>query len=225
MRPRMLFFLSFAVCACALAGAKPAHTLKPLDKAPEGVSDVIAAAVDPNGYRVAGPDGPVCDIWLGNNLDVKPNFQPTLSIKYPFPQGVFLGVLRVPEGSEFTDFRGQELESGVYTLRYGQQPMDGNHIGTSELADFVLAIPAEDDKEPFPINFVQQLHTKSAAAAGTMHPAIFSLLPPEGVEKQANLQHDEEHEFWILNAAGTTESNAKKMPVVLRMVVIGETDI
>ena len=45
----------------------------------------------------------------------------------------------------FTDFRGQEIKKGVYTLRYGQQPEDGNHIGTSELADFLLAIPAGVD--------------------------------------------------------------------------------
>ena len=90
--------------------------------------------------------------------------------------GQLIGALRVPEGTTFTDFRGQEIKPGVYTLRYGQQPQDGNHIGTSELADFLLALPAEADTELKPIADADALSQKSAEAAGSTYSAPRSSL-------------------------------------------------
>ena len=104
-----------------------------------------------------GPKGTICDVSFVKSLAVRPGFKPELNVKYPFTSGQLIGVLRVSKKASFTDFRGQELKAGVYTLRYGQQPEDGNHIGTSEVYDFLLALPAKIDQDPKPLNLLDEL--------------------------------------------------------------------
>ncbi|HUG90680.1 MAG TPA: hypothetical protein VML55_07605, partial [Planctomycetaceae bacterium] len=145
MTLRPVFFLTFACCAGLLVASEPTHKLEAVKELPKGLSAKVAAEFSPQGHRVVGPDGPVAELWLAKSAAVKPGFKPTLNVKYPFTPGQLIGALRVLEGTTFTDFRGQEITPGLYTLRYGQQPQDGNHIGTSDLADFLLALPAESD--------------------------------------------------------------------------------
>ena len=210
--------------SCLPTTADDDHELKTVKEPPKGLSEDIAGKINAEGYRVEGPDGPVCDVWLAKKLEVKAKFTPSLSVNYPFTPGQFFGVLRVPEGSTYSDFRGQELSSGTYTLRYGQQPEDGNHIGTSDLADFLLALPAKIDKSSKTISGFDELSSRSAKSAGATHPAIFSLLPAEDEVEEADLIHDEDYEFWILsfNGAGAKGDKAVKVPV--RLVTIGQSE-
>lgn len=226
MSLRPVFFLTFACCAGLLAAAEPSHKLDAVKELPEGLSPKIAAELDPQGHRVSGPDGPVAEVWLAKSVAVKPGFKPSLNVKYPFTPGQLIGALRVPEGTTFTDFRGQEIKPGVYTLRYGQQPQDGNHIGTSELADFLLALPAKADTELKPIADADALSQKSAEAAGSTHPAIFSLLPAEdGQGAKTSLEHVEEREYWIVQMSVSGAAGDEQVKVPLRLVVIGRSEV
>ena len=134
-----------------------------------------------------------------------------------------MGVLAVPKRADFLEFRGNELEQGTYTLRYGRQPMDGNHIGTSDLADFLVAIPAEKDEASGVMEDQQQMAELSAEASGTTHPAILSLQPAEDAA-EATLTHDEDRDFWILQlpAAVKRGDAAAKLPI--RLVVVGVSE-
>jgi len=208
------------LAVCILAGAKPAHKLEKTKGLPDGLSKKVAAGLAETGYRISGPKGAVVDVWFVQSASVKEGFQPTLMVKYPFKPGQLIGAMRIAKGQTYTDFRGQELKPGVYTLRYGQQPQDGNHIGTSALSDFFLALPAKMDTDPKTINVTNTLHQQSAKAAGSTHPAIFSLLPAEKAD-QPKLTHDEDDDFWILNLS-ITGSDKKSIP--LRMVVIGKSE-
>jgi hypothetical protein len=221
MKTRTWFFLAFAVSAAVLAGAAPVNKVEPIKEAPKGLSEKVAAIVGDQGTRVVGAKGPVAEIWFVKAAEVKAGFKPTLNVKYPFTPGELIGALRVPDGAKLSDFRGQQLDAGEYTLRYGQQPMDGNHVGTSELSDFILAVPAKDDTDPAPIKTPEQLHSKSAQASGSTHPAIFSLPPPKDAAETPALEHDAASDFWILNASLPAKADGK--PVPLRLVVIGQS--
>ena len=121
MRMRMMFAVVVAVVL--LTGSARADTkLEAVEALPEGLSKEVAAVVDAKGQRVVADGGPVCSVWLVKEISSKANFKPTLSVKYPFAPGELIGVLHVLAKSKFTDFRGQEIKAGVYTLRYGQQP-------------------------------------------------------------------------------------------------------
>lgn len=187
---------------------------------PDGLSKEIAAVVDAKGQRVVDKSGSVCSVWLVKEVPTKANFKPSLSVKYPFAPGELLGVLQVQAKSKYTDFRGQEIKAGVYTLRYGQQPEDGNHVGTSDLADFLLAIPAAVDTDPKPIALFKALSERSAKTAGSTHPAIFSLLPSEKPVEKPTLTHNAAKEHTMLSTTVPAKGGTK---VALRMVVIGKS--
>lgn len=195
--------------------------LTAVDGPPAGVNDAVKAVLAPTGHQVSADGSAICTIWLAKSLAVKSDFKPSLNVKYPFMPGQLIGVMRVDKASEFTDFRGQEVAAGVYTLRYGQQPVDGNHVGTSELYDFLLAIPAAKDADPAEIKSLEELIKKSAATAGSNHPAIYSLLPPAADAKAAAIEHDSSKDYWILTVIGKTPANAS---LPLKVVVVGRSE-
>lgn len=209
-----------ALCLVATTVWSAEGKLTAVSTAPAGVSDGVKAALAPGGQKVSVDGAAVCTLWLAKNLTTKDGFKPTLNVKYPFTSGQFLGVMQVEKKSEFTDFRGQEVPAGVYTLRYGQQPVDGNHVGTSELYDFVLAVPAAADADPAVTKSLEDLFKRSAKSAGSNHPAIYSLLPPAAAAKPS-VEHDSGKEYWILNLTG---QDAAGKPVPLKLVVIGKSE-
>ena len=226
IKARPLFYLMMAMSLCFLTAAATTttHKLQAVKTDPQGVSKKIADLLESSGYRVMGPKGAICDVSLVKSLAVQPGFKPTLNVKYPFASGQLIGVLRVSKNASFTDFRGQEIAAGVYTLRYGKQPEDGNHIGISEVYDFLLALPAKTDQDPKPLDLLDELHQRSAKSAGSTHPAIFSLLPAENRAEAASLSHDEDHDFWILNVTGSGKQKNKGIKVPIRIIVIGQSE-
>ena len=203
--------------------AAPAHKLARAKAVPKGVAAKIGTLIDPAGYQISSPKGPVCSVWLVKDVAIRDKFKPSLSVKYPFTNGQLVGLLQVHGKNGYTDFRGQELKPGVYTLRYGQQPEDGNHVGTSDLADFLLALPAKIDQDPKPIFGFDDLSSKSAKSAGATHPAIFSMLPAAKAIKTASVTHDDDHGFWILNVAAAAKTKTKAAKVNLRFIAIGRS--
>ncbi|MFG0333354.1 MAG: hypothetical protein ACF8TS_08340, partial [Maioricimonas sp. JB049] len=140
---RRFLLLSLVVTVTAASARADDYKLETLDSPPDDLPAAIAETISETGYRVEGPRRTHVDIWLAKAIAIRPEFSPTLSVKYPFTPGQLIGVIEVPRRSDLTDFRGQKMERGLYSLRYAQQPVDGNHIGTSELADFLVAIPAD----------------------------------------------------------------------------------
>lgn len=212
---------TLAIFSCAAAAAED-YKVAPVEGPPAGLSEKVTAALDPAGQRVSGPTGAYLDVWLAKELAVKEGFQPTLNVKYPFTSGQFVGAIRIPEGVEFKDFRGQQVQPGTYTLRYGRQPEDGNHIGTSDLYDFLLALPAAADQDPALIEDFDSLTATSAKSAEASHPAILSLLPPEANDKAPAVIHLADREFQVLSLSGKAAENK---PLPLRVVVVGQSEI
>ena len=132
----------FTACLLAAVAVRAdEHELETIEEAPKGLSPAITKLVNAEGFRITGEKGALADLWLLKDLAVEPDFKSSLSKLYAFQPGQLIGVLRIADGAEYSDFRGQAMKAGTYTLRYGLQPMDGNHVGTSETSDFLLALP------------------------------------------------------------------------------------
>lgn len=211
----VLFGASFAVA--------DDHDLKSVEGVPKGLSPEIEKLLDPAGYQITGDDGAVVEMWLLKSVAVKPKFKPNFTQMYPFQPGQLIGAIRVAEDVEYTDFRGQDIKPGTYTLRYGLQPMDGNHVGTSETYDFLLALPAKIDTKTDTIAGPDDLSEQSAKSAGSTHPAIFSLLDPSKVKKK-KLEHDDFTEHWVLSVVGKGKAEDKEVDVKVRLVVVGQSE-
>jgi hypothetical protein len=209
-----------------VAGARAAdQKVEPLKETPAGLSTDMAAAISETATRITGKDGVICDVWLAKEIPLKPKFKSSLRIKYPFQTGQLVGVIRFPEKSKPNDFRGQALKPGTYTLRYGLQPDDGNHLGTSEIRDFLVGCPPKTDTNPKRIEEIKDLFKLSSSAAGSTHPAIFLLLPPpDKPYEAAAVIHDDEKNLLIFQANANGKDDEKPVPVPLSVVTVGKTE-
>src|SRR5262249_21712282 len=106
----------------------------------------VRAVLADQGYRVVDGQGkPYAEIWLRKAVPAseKPA-GPKGALLFPFlAEGELLGALRFP--AEGHDNRDQTIAPGVYTLRYGLQPVNGDHLGVSPYRDYALLLPAVKD--------------------------------------------------------------------------------
>lgn len=210
---------SAAVLMVAFSSVADDYTLEKVETAPKGLAKDVSMVLSPVGYRVVGPDGPLCELWLRKDIPTNVEFQATQNLHYPLTSGELIGAIQVPRRAKFADFRDQSLKPGTYTLRYGKQPQDGNHIGTSDYSDFLLALLAKEDESSANVDDVDQLQESSAEAAGGTHPAIFQLLPLEESDEPATLVHLEDHDFWVLQLKKGSDN-----PIALRLIVVGHAE-
>ena len=128
------------------------YSAQPLKEAPPAgdLSEDIAAKLAPTGWKVMqGEKRVVCEIWPAKAWAAKADFAPSDTVFVPLEPGSLVGVLRFTRKG--ADFRGQEIPAGLYTLRYANQPVDGNHVGTFATRDFLVMLPASADQSAKPI--------------------------------------------------------------------------
>ena len=90
-------------------------------------------------------------------------------------EGALVGAVRVT--GAFKEIRGKTVNPGVYTLRLGLQPQNGDHLGASAFREFLLLSPASADTDPKPLGFDGTVAV-AKQTTGTSHPAALSLDPP-----------------------------------------------
>ena len=191
--------------------AEPLAEMAPADDISAAIADTLA----PTGTRIIrGTKTTYCDIWLCKQWATVADFKATPEVLYPFSPGQLIGVARFSRKA--ADFRDQDVPTGVYTLRYAQQPVDGAHVGTSLTRDFLLVLSAEVDKSAKSLDY-EDLVAHSAEAVGSSHPALFSM-QRGGDAKHPSMRHDEEHDWWIVQLAGKTRDNK---PLPTEFVLIG----
>jgi len=176
---RVILLLTLAVLPAAVrAQSYKIEALK--EGPPAGLAGPVKEVLEGQGYRVVDGQGkPYADFWVRKSVPAtgKPA-GPDGAVLYPvLGEGELLGALRFP--GEGHDYRDQAIAKGVYTLRYGLQPVNGDHLGVSTYRDYALLVPAAKDAAPADLP-QKPLEEQSAASAGTNHPAILMLLaPPE----------------------------------------------
>lgn len=166
---RLLAIVALLSCG-ALATPAKVEGIGPL---PAGAaSDALRQSVTNKGYRVALEDGWTAEFWFARELKIDKRDVP--GALYPeLSNGEFVGVVRFPQG--MSDFRGQTIPAGFYTLRYQLLPQDGNHMGVAPNPDFLLASPVADDARPEQGYAYRKLIALSAKSTGTGHPAVIAL--------------------------------------------------
>lgn len=222
MRRRWLFssiliaqFL-WAVPALGQAGYKIEAIGQP---ATSDVPALLAAAIQPQGTRLLdGQGAALCEMWLGKAVATQQGGSGDAI--YPLGVGSFVGILHFPKGG--SDFRGQTIKPGYYTLRYAHIPQDGNHMGVNPYPDFVLLSPAVADTQIDQALKLEDLLKLSRQASWTPHPAVMSLVPlSQGANFPSLIQDDQGH--WVLQVKLSGKSAAggqQDLPVAL--VVVGQ---
>jgi len=194
--PRSLsafLFLFSLVPSLVAANAKVETAARPANSP---AADAVWQVLDAKGYHITLEDGSVaCDIWLRKNAPSAAKKE-TEGVLYPqLAPSVLVGLISFSQAT--TDYRGDAIKPGFYTLRYELLPSDGNHLGAAPNRDFLLLVPAASDPDPNAVFKDQELINLSRKATGAQHPGPLSLLQADptvpGIAKD-----DQEH--WIFSA-------------------------
>lgn len=170
----------------------------------QSVSESVRKSLEPKGYRVTLSDGSVaCEIWLRSAVPASKTEAPG-AIYTALGESSLIGVMTFPKAT--SDFRGQSIKPGTYTLRYALHPTDGNHLGISPIRDFLVLIPVSVDQNADAQYKFEELVKMSAKASGTNHPAVISLVSPES--KPAPTVAENEHGHTVFSAKIKSQSGA-----------------
>jgi hypothetical protein len=174
-------------------------------------SDALKQAVEEKGYRVTLDHDWTAEFWLAKQIKTAAN--DVAGALYPeLANAEFVGVVNLPKG--MTDFRGQTIPAGVYTLRYQLLPQDGNHLGVAPNPDFLLAIPVASDPDPEQGYLYKKLVALSAKTTGTSHPAVIAL-DTAGQPGGAVVDHQGTVVFTVA-VPSTGASGTEKLGIVVR---------
>lgn len=197
--PALSFSISLVLAlslVCAAQNGK-VEELGPLTD--KGVSEAVRQTLDSKGYRASLDDGkPLCELWLRKGVpsQTKKDVQ---SVAYTqLAESTLVGVLHFLRAA--TDYRGENIPVGFYTLRYALLPNDGNHIGAAPNRDFLLLIPAASDPDPDTVFKIQELVALSGKATGTKHPGPLSLVQPDNNGTAPAVSKDDQ-DHWTFSAS------------------------
>ena len=204
----MVLTLMRKLSLCFLLAALAASTVfaqykSELAGAPPGeLAPAISQALDQQGTKIVGSNGSVfCEVWFRTSLPAGAKSSEESVTLPAIPHGALMGAIRFP--AQGADRRGQTIKPGVYTLRYSLQPLNGDHLGVSPQRDFLVLVPAGDDKDLNAAPGFDALMAMSRKASGTPHPAVLSLWSA-GASDAAGFAKQGENDWVLTRKVGST---------------------
>jgi len=191
---------------------------------PAALAGPIKESLAAQGYRVVDDQGKCyADFWLRKTVPAKGKpAGPQGAVLFPIlEEGELFGALRFP--GEGHDYRDQTIGQGVYTIRYGLQPVNGDHLGVSTYRDYALLVPAAKDKDLANLP-KKRLDEQSAESAGTNHPAVLMLLAaPAGSKSEPSMAHDEALNTWgaVVPLNLGTAGESRPVALSIQLILIG----
>jgi hypothetical protein len=205
----------------APAAAQDKLTLKVEDAPPpKELAEPVRTLLDAKGLSVYDGKGKlICTVWPRKALEAKAGADATALRYTSLEETTLIGAVRFPE--VWVDYRKQKVKPGVYTLRLGNQPMDGDHMGTAPYNEFCLLCPADHDKRPDTMD-PMEMHELSAKSVGRTHPGIMLLFPnPKPADAPAVEAKPREH--WVLSFRTPVTAGGQKAALGFSLVVVGVT--
>ncbi|HEV2949494.1 MAG TPA: hypothetical protein VGX70_19110 [Gemmataceae bacterium] len=188
---------------------------------PKELSEPVAKLLGQESIQFLNAKGEtLAEIWLRKEIPVKAGADAKKGVNYrDLDETTLLGAIRLTQ--PFSDYRKQKIKPGVYTLRLGFQPMNGDHMGTAPFPEFCLLSPAADDKKPDPMD-PKDLYELSAKAPMASHPGIMLLFPNDKPQDKPELA-SKEMDTWVLNVKADVASGGAKAPLGLGLTLVGHS--
>ncbi len=194
IRPCVCAALFAAVLVASPHALAQKYTAETGASLPDSVPDATRELVVPEGVSVKAGDGVVASFWM-RAAPFEGNAASGFGVRFDnIPEGAFLGVIEFPDKG--SDFREQAVPPGVYTIRFGLHPEDGNHMGVASSRDFALLSPIDKDLE-LRKNYDFDGIVELSANVGNPHPTIARLELPEGDSGPNLWENDYSH--WVLD--------------------------
>jgi hypothetical protein len=176
---------------------------------PKELAPGIAQELGKAGFQITANGAAYCEIWLRVSAPASwaaseqhgPLPAVTLTL---IREGALVGAMRFDGPG--SDRRGQTIQPGVYTLRYGIMPMNDQHQGAAAQRDFLLLTPAAEDRDLNSTPNFDALVAMSRKASHTAHPAVLSFWKGESDSPGFSQKGDSD---WVL------ESSVGDIPIAI----------
>jgi hypothetical protein len=200
-------------------GGKP--TIKVVKtEPPKELNPAVAKLLAPEAVQLLDGSGAlVCEVWLRTEvpIDATPE-QVKNGVTYrELKETSILGAIRVVQ--PWSDYRKQKVKLGVYTLRLGFQPEDGDHAGTSMFKEFCLLLAANKDTSPEPME-PKTMADKSMKSIDTGHPAVLMLFPAAKAPAAPQLESKANNHF-VLSARQGVSVSGQKAALGINLTLVG----
>jgi hypothetical protein len=194
---------------------------------PKELKEPIRKLLDNSTVQLYDPAGAmICELWFCKILssDATPE-QVKNGLTYrELRETAVIGAVRFADS--WNDYRKQKIKTGIYTLRLGFQPMDGDHQGKSAFTEFLLLAAADKDAdaETMAAKALQDLSMKST---GLGHPCVLMLFPLTKAPAQSTLEAmapvvGMPKDHWVLQIARPVQAGATKASIGFGITLIGE---
>jgi hypothetical protein len=151
-------------------------TLKVADKEPPKEIDAsIRTTLQPKAIQLLDGGKPVFEFWFSTAVVTSAKPESASKSLAAIKPVALLGAVAV--SADKRDYRNDELFPGVYTVRFGLQPQDGDHLGSSEFPFFALLVPVKLDTKLEGFTSQEAMMKASSKETSTGHPVILSLRP------------------------------------------------
>ncbi|MGF1579608.1 MAG: hypothetical protein ACFCD0_09610 [Gemmataceae bacterium] len=223
MRQTFAFFVSLALAVGAAQADPKKYKIKKVEEAvPNKLKAGIQKLFGNDAVQFKTADGElIATFWFRKSIPVRAG-------KDEIKKGVTYKALNDTEilgavnfAQSWRDYRGQKISKGIYTLRFGMQPQDGDHMGTSMHPEFCVLLSAKFDPKAGHLP-PQEMAERSAASIRRSHPAVFLLFPSKkakGKELQLIAPADEHVALTIeRNVTAGGEATDGKIGLVLAVV-------
>lgn len=206
----LLITIAFISCASAFADGNKVEAIGAY--ADPGASDALKKSLESKGWRVSLADGAYCDIWLRSSVPAGKTEAPGAVYTW-IGESALIGVITFAKAT--TDFRGQSVKPGSYTMRYAVHPTDGNHMGISPVRDFLVMVPVAMDSNPDAQFKFEELTKMSTKVTGTNHPGVLSLIQPGSASAAPKVEAGENNHI-VFSASIKSGSGAQPISFVLK---------
>jgi hypothetical protein len=186
--------------------------------APAELAEPVRKLLADRAFQLTDPKGELAlEIWPAKEVAAKATeAQVKNGLTYrEVPESTVMGAVRVLK--PMTDFRKQKIAPGVYTLRLGYQPMDGDHMGTAPHGEFCLLSPAKEDKSADLLE-TKPLQEMSAKTTGA-HPGVMLLFPGKDAGEPKLVSKGEGN--WALEFKQDATAAGKKATIGISLTVAG----
>jgi hypothetical protein len=191
---------------------------------PKALKEPIRKLLGNQAVKLLDPKGKViCQLWFRKEVPAEASDEQIKNgLTYRELKETTL-MAAVKFDKAWPDYRKQTIRAGVYTLRLGFQPQDGDHMGVSTYPDFCLLVAAGKDTKPGPMDDPKTLQTLSIKSIGTTHPGVLMLFPyekPKGGPKLVS----KENNHWVLDVALPVKVKGKKTFLGVGLTVVGASE-
>lgn len=199
-------------------------SLKVTDKeAPKQIGESIRQTLQAKAVQLLDGDKPALELWFRSEVPLKSKPASADKALDAIPEISLLGAVSV--GSGRRDYKDNEIAAGVYTMRFGLQPQDGDHLGTAEFNYFAVLIPAASDPQLDGIKTFKEMAKASGKDTASAHPVVLSLRPASSDAGELPKLNDPAADHKSVRVKVPAKAREEKTSIVFELVYKGHGHI